>query len=70
MQRNQLQLRLKMVGLDLLHRIRRVAESSLHAGDTENFDKFSRRTVKVTKEQNAECRRLLQLMGVPVVEVS
>jgi flap endonuclease-1 len=31
-------------------------------------DKFSRRTVKVTKEHNEECRRLLKLMGIPYVE--
>ncbi len=32
------------------------------------MDKFSRRTVKVTKEHNEECRRLLKLMGIPYVE--
>ncbi|TPX30835.1 hypothetical protein SmJEL517_g05703 [Synchytrium microbalum] len=37
-------------------------------GDTETFDKFSRRTVKVTKEHNEECKRLLKLMGVPYVD--
>ncbi|KAJ3416826.1 Elongation of fatty acids protein 2 [Chytridiales sp. JEL 0842] len=44
--------------------------TALEDGDTENFDKFSRRTVKVTKEQNKECMRLLKLMGVPYVEVA
>ena len=33
------------------------------------MDRFSRRQVKVTKEQNEECRRLLRLMGIPVVVV-
>jgi len=33
------------------------------------MDKFSRRTVRVTKEHNEECRRLLKLMGIPVVVV-
>jgi hypothetical protein len=33
------------------------------------MDRFSRRTVKVTKEHNEECRRLLRLMGIPVVVV-
>ncbi|EYC19681.1 hypothetical protein Y032_0023g663 [Ancylostoma ceylanicum] len=37
-------------------------------GDTEAVDKFERRLVKVTKEQNADVKRLLGLMGVPVVE--
>nr|KAJ3420041.1 Elongation of fatty acids protein 2 [Polyrhizophydium stewartii] len=44
------------------------AEAAQDAGDVENFDRFSRRTVKVTKEQNEECRRLLRLMGIPYVE--
>lgn len=42
-------------------------EKAQEAGDAENLDKFSRRTVKVTKEQNEECRRLLKLMGIPFV---
>jgi 5'-3' exonuclease len=33
------------------------------------MDKFARRTVRVTKEHNAECQRLLKLMGIPVVVV-
>ncbi|KAL7753682.1 Elongation of fatty acids protein 2 [Sorochytrium milnesiophthora] len=37
-------------------------------GDVENIDKYSRRTVKVTKEHNAECKRLLTLMGIPYVD--
>ncbi|KAJ1556784.1 Elongation of fatty acids protein 2, partial [Cladochytrium tenue] len=44
------------------------AAKAEEAGDTEAFDKFSRRTVKVTKEQNDECKRLLKLMGIPYVE--
>ncbi len=38
-------------------------------GTTEDVDRFSRRTVKVTREHNEECRRLLKLMGIPVVIV-
>lgn len=30
---------------------------------------MSRRQVKVTREHNEECRRLLTLMGIPWVEV-
>ncbi|XGW21011.1 hypothetical protein V3C99_004179 [Haemonchus contortus] len=37
-------------------------------GDTVAADKFERRLVKVTKEQNEDVKRLLRLMGVPVVE--
>lgn len=33
------------------------------------MDKFSRRTVKVTREHNEECRKLLRLMGIPVIVV-
>ena len=38
-------------------------------GTAEDLDKFSRRTVKVTREHNEECRKLLTLMGIPVVVV-
>ena len=31
--------------------------------------KYSKRTVRVTQQHNEECRRLLRLMGVPVIEV-
>ena len=33
------------------------------------MDKLSRRSVKVTREHNEECRKLLKLMGVPYVIV-
>jgi flap endonuclease-1 len=39
-------------------------------GTVEEMDKFSRRTVRVTKEHNEECRKLLTLMGIPFVMVS
>ena len=32
------------------------------------MEKFGKRTIRVTREQNDECKRLLRLMGVPVVE--
>jgi len=40
----------------------------LKSGDEEAFDKFARRTVKVTREHTDECKRLLKLMGIPYVE--
>ncbi|KAJ3018868.1 Elongation of fatty acids protein 2 [Thoreauomyces humboldtii] len=43
-------------------------EAATEAGDAENIEKFSRRTVRVTKEHNEECRKLLKLMGIPYVE--
>lgn len=38
-------------------------------GEQENIDKFTKRLVKVTKQHNDECKKLLTLMGVPFVEV-
>ena len=40
----------------------------LQAGNQEDVEKYSKRTVRVTREHNEECKRLLGLMGVPVVE--
>jgi flap endonuclease-1 len=42
-------------------------ETHYLTGTVEEMDKFSRRTVKVTREHNEECRRLLGLMGIPFV---
>ncbi|OAX41669.1 PIN domain-like protein [Rhizopogon vinicolor AM-OR11-026] len=42
-------------------------EEAKETGTAEDIDRFSRRTVKVTKEHNEECRRLLKLMGIPVI---
>lgn len=48
------------------------AESELEAakesGDAEEIDKFQRRLVKVSKSHNDDCKELLRLMGVPVIE--
>ncbi|KAI9702634.1 MAG: Elongation of fatty acids protein 2 [Bogoriella megaspora] len=40
-------------------------EEARETGTAEDVEKFSRRTVRVTKEHNAECQRLLKLMGIP-----
>ncbi|KAG4997365.1 hypothetical protein JHK82_028140 [Glycine max] len=42
---------------------------ALETANKEDIEKFSKRTVKVTKQHNDDCKRLLRLMGVPVVEV-
>jgi flap endonuclease-1 len=42
--------------------------AAIEKGDQENIDKFSKRTVKVTKEHNQECQKLLELMGVPWIQ--
>ena len=39
-------------------------------GDEADIAKYSKRTVRVTQQHNDECKRLLQLMGVPIVEVT
>ena len=38
------------------------------AGEAEDIDKYSRRLVKVTREHMSDCKKLLRLMGIPVVE--
>ncbi|RMZ90090.1 hypothetical protein DV736_g2681, partial [Chaetothyriales sp. CBS 134916] len=42
-------------------------EEAKETGTAEEVEKFSRRTVKVTREHNEECRRLLKLMGIPYI---
>ncbi|XWS64389.1 hypothetical protein CRYUN_Cryun05aG0000700 [Craigia yunnanensis] len=45
-------------------------QQAMETGNKEDIEKFSKRTVKVTKQHNEDCKRLLRLMGVPVIEVS
>ena len=42
-------------------------EEAKETGTAEDMEKFSRRTVKVTREQNDECKKLLKLMGIPYI---
>ncbi|KAH9845874.1 Flap endonuclease 1 [Teratosphaeria destructans] len=42
-------------------------EEAKETGTAEEVEKFSRRTVRVTREHNEEARRLLKLMGVPYI---
>lgn len=42
-------------------------EEAKETGTAEEVEKFSRRTVRVTREHNEECRRLLTLMGIPYI---
>ncbi|SPO07605.1 probable DNA repair endonuclease rad2 [Cephalotrichum gorgonifer] len=42
-------------------------EEARETGTAEDMEKFARRTVRVTREHNAECQRLLGLMGVPYI---
>ncbi|KRZ59228.1 Flap endonuclease 1, partial [Trichinella nativa] len=41
---------------------------AVQAGDSEAINKFSRRLTKVSKEHVDECKRLLELMGIPYIE--
>jgi flap endonuclease-1 len=43
------------------------AEEAKETGTAEDVEKFSRRTVRVTREHNEECQRLLKLMGIPFI---
>ncbi|KAI9801694.1 MAG: Elongation of fatty acids protein 2 [Piccolia ochrophora] len=43
-------------------------EEAKETGTAEEVEKFSRRTVRVTREHNEECKRLLKLMGVPYID--
>ena len=43
------------------------AEEAKETGTAEDVEKFSRRTVRVTREHNLECQRLLKLMGIPFI---
>ena len=42
----------------------------MRLGTAEDIDKLARRQVRVTKEHNDECKKLLALMGIPCVTVS
>ncbi|EDN95298.1 hypothetical protein SS1G_11175 [Sclerotinia sclerotiorum 1980 UF-70] len=42
-------------------------EEAKETGTAEDIEKFSRRTVRVTREHNAECQKLLKLMGIPFI---
>lgn len=42
----------------------------LQTGNADDIAKYSKRTVRVTQQHNDECKRLLTLMGVPIVNVS
>ncbi|KAI8884872.1 PIN domain-like protein [Backusella circina FSU 941] len=43
-------------------------EEAKEVGTDADVTRFTKRTVRVTKEHNEECKRLLKLMGIPYVE--
>ncbi|BCS22952.1 multifunctional nuclease RAD27 [Aspergillus puulaauensis] len=50
------------------HEATEAHEEAKETGTTEDVEKFSRRTVRVTREHNAECKQLLKLMGIPYID--
>ena len=61
---------------ELAKRVARKAQAEAgHAeaketGTAEEIEKFARRTVRVTRDQNEDCKKLLKLMGIPYVDAS
>jgi flap endonuclease-1 len=43
-------------------------EAAKEGGNAEDIERFSRRTVHMTKDMQEDCKKLLRLMGMPVVE--
>jgi flap endonuclease-1 len=43
-------------------------EEAKEVGTDADVTRFTKRTVRVTKEHNEECKHLLKLMGIPYVE--
>ncbi|XP_039042797.1 flap endonuclease 1-like [Hibiscus syriacus] len=43
-------------------------QEARESGNQEDIEKFSKRTVKVTRQHNEDCKQLLRLMGVPVID--
>ncbi|OJJ43397.1 hypothetical protein ASPZODRAFT_146113 [Penicilliopsis zonata CBS 506.65] len=64
----------KLKSGELAKRVARKAEATeaheeaKETGTAEDVEKFSRRTVRVTREHNAECKKLLKLMGIPYID--
>ena len=64
----------KLKSGELAKRVQRKAEAheahdeAKETGTAEDVEKFSRRTVRVTREHNNECKKLLKLMGIPYID--
>lgn len=63
----------KLKSGELAKRVARKAEATegleeaKETGTAEDMEKFSRRTVRATREHNEECQLLLKLMGIPYI---
>lgn len=58
-----------MIGLLISAQITHEELPADQLGTAEDIDKLARRQVRVTKEHNEECKRLLALMGIPCITV-
>lgn len=43
-------------------------DKAVETGNEEDIAKFNKRVVRVTKQHNEDCKKLLRLMGLPVIE--
>lgn len=43
-------------------------QTAIESGDKEAIEKFAKRTIRVTRQHNEDCKRLLTLMGIPVID--
>lgn len=43
-------------------------DKAVESGNQEDITKFNKRVLKVTPKHNEDCKKLLKLMGIPVVE--
>lgn len=43
-------------------------QTAIESGDKEAIEKFAKRTIRVTPQHNEDCKRLLKLMGIPVID--
>lgn len=43
-------------------------DKAVEAGNEEDIVKFNKRVIRVTKQHNDDCKKLLRLMGLPVIE--
>eukprot|EP00271_Cylindrocystis_brebissonii_P021589 TRINITY_DN7807_c0_g1_i1.p1 TRINITY_DN7807_c0_g1~~TRINITY_DN7807_c0_g1_i1.p1 ORF type:complete len:391 (-),score=76.70 TRINITY_DN7807_c0_g1_i1:325-1497(-) len=42
--------------------------TAVEEGNQENIEKFSKRTVRASRQHNEDCKKLLRMMGVPVID--
>jgi flap endonuclease-1 len=70
MKRGELQVRQQRAreAEEALAKAMSTAEEGAEPVDDEQLEKLSKRTVRVSREQTEECKRMLKLMGIPTVD--